>query len=92
MKGAFCYWMFFLLTWLVIVLAGKDKPVKKRPVAVTDPMGMRSLDDWINLGRDVLVKSCAAANLPATGTAFGMASRLYHYYATFNNPPGEGLS
>ena len=80
-----------LFLWLVVVKAGKDKSVKKRPVAVSDPMGLRSLDDWNKLGRDVLTKSCKAANLPTSGTNFGMASRLFHYYATFNNPPGEVL-
>ena len=61
-------------------LGGKEKVVKKRPVAVTDPWSLRSLDDWIDLGLTVLQKSCEAAALPTAGSITTLARRLYHFY------------
>ena len=75
----FCWWI-LLFDWSLLVYAGKDKCVKKRTVAVTDPWGLRSLEDWINLGPLVLKKSCEAANLSSVGSLLTLAKRLYHFY------------
>ena len=69
-----------MLLWMPIMLAGKDKTVKKRPIAVTDPWSVRSLEDWINLGELVLKKSCVAANLCQTGSILTLSRRLFHFY------------
>ena len=66
------------------VLGGKEKVVKKRPVAVTDPWSLRTLDDWIDLGLTVLQKSCEAAALPSSGSITTLARRLYHFYNTLS--------
>ena len=62
------------------ILAGKDKSVKKKPIAVTDPLGLRTLEDWLNLGEVVLKKSCLAVKIPMSGSAVTMARRLLNYY------------
>ena len=72
--------MLLMLLWMSFVLAGKDKIVKKRPIAVTDPWSVRSLEDWINLGELVLKKSCVAANLCQTGSILTLSRRLYQFY------------
>ena len=77
-----------LLAWFLcwgcvcigFVPAAKEKIVKKRPIAVSDPWSLRSLDDWINLGHSVLKKSCEAANLPSTGSITMLARRLLNFY------------
>ena len=58
------------LCYFPCILAGKDKIVLKKPIAVTDPMGLRSLEDWINLGEVVLRKSCIAAKIPSSGSGY----------------------
>ena len=77
--GVFC----FLLPspWFDGVHAGKEKQTtKKRPVAVTNPYAIKSLEEWINLGKTVLEKSCTAANLPVSGSIVTMARRLWRFY------------
>ena len=69
-----------MLLWMPVVLSGKDKIVKKRPIAVTDPWSVRSLEEWINLGELVLKKSCVAANLCQTGSIITLARRLFNFY------------
>ena len=64
---------FLLLWWSIAIDSGKDKIVKKRPVAVTDPWGLRNLKDWINLGPFVLKKSCEAVNLSPVGSLITLA-------------------
>ena len=69
---------------LLLADAGKEKKlkeVKKRPGAVSDPLRLRSLDDWINLGKIVLMQSCEAAGLQATGPITALARRLHRFYA-----------
>ena len=62
--------------------AGKEKvkDVKKKPVAVTDPKGMRSLQDWTNLGKVSLRLSCEAIGLPSEGSTTELATRLHGFY------------
>ena len=82
------YTLGFVLGLLVLGMmhATKDKKkdTKKKPIAVTDPLGLRSFEDWVNLGEDVLSLSCRVASLPAEfsaeGTICEMARRLFEYY------------
>ena len=76
--------LLFLLWMVEVVLSGKDKVVKKRPVAVTDPWSLRTLNDWVNLGEAVLKKSCMAANLSPRGSIVVLARRLFHFYANLS--------
>ena len=69
-----------MMIWVSLVLSGKDKVVKERPIAVTDPWSVRSIDDWINLGDLVLKKSCLAANLSQTGSITTLARHLFNFY------------
>ena len=69
-----------MMWWMPMVLTGKDKIVKKRPIAVTDPWSLRSMDEWINLGELVLKKSCVAANLCQSGSILTLARRLFTFY------------
>ena len=73
------FWWFIGYT-ILLANTVKEKTVKKRPVAVSDPWGLRSLEDWVNLGLVVLKKSCEAANLSPNGSSTTLARRLYHFY------------
>ena len=80
--------MLLMLLWMSLVLAGKDKIVKKRPIAVTDPWSVRSLEDWINLGEMILKKSCVAANLCQTGSILTLSRRLFQFYNELSSAQG----
>ena len=70
-----------ILVFFRFTFATKIKSsVRKRPVAVTDPYSLRTLEDWINLGKEVLIKSCEVAALPTTGEITSLARRLKLYY------------
>ena len=86
---------FFLHQWLmrvnVMVLvvnvllspcwAGKEKKqVRKKNVPVTDPLCLRTIDDWINLGKESLVLSCNAAGILPSSSITHMARSLYGFY------------
>ena len=62
----------------------KSKVTRKKPMAVTDPRNMRTLEDWINLEGEVLEKSCKAVKLPADGTLTEMARSLMQFYRRLN--------
>ena len=62
----------------------KSKITRKKPMAVTNPQNMRTLEDWINLEREVLEKSCKAVKLPADGTLTEMARSLMQFYRRLN--------
>ena len=85
-----------LLASLIGTILGtkeKAKVTRKKPMAVTDPQNMRTLEDWVNLEREVLEKSCKAVKLPADGTLTEMARNLMHFYrqlSTHGNP-GKGV-
>ena len=68
----------------------KEKVTRKRPTAVSDPYGMRSLDDWVNLGAVVLKKSCEAVNLSPSGGVMAMALRLAEFYHQMAGNAGRG--
>ena len=57
----------------------KSKVTRKKPIAVTNPQNMRTLEEWINLEREVLEKSCKAVKLPSDGTLMEMASLMQFY-------------
>ena len=68
----------------------KTKDTKKKPGPVNDPLGLRSLEDWTALGKEILVLSCELANLQATGSTATLATRLHSYwqfYAAQNDLP-----
>ena len=54
----------------------KQKVTRKKPLAVTDPHNMRTFEDWINLEREVLEKSCNAVKLTSDGSLTEMARSL----------------
>ena len=68
----------------------KEKVTRKRSTAVSDPYGMRSLDDWVNLGAVVLKKSCEAVNLSPSGGIMAMALRLEEFYHQMAGNAGRG--
>ena len=79
----------FLLLGIVLRLAVATKQrstvslrggARKKPVAVTDPRGFRTLDEWINLGEESLRLSSQGALLPEEGGVAGMARRLHIFY------------
>ena len=67
--------------------AGKEKTkdVKKKPIAVTDPKSLRSLQDWANLGKTVLRLSCDAIGLPMEGSTTELATRLHQFYSSISH-------
>ena len=69
-------WAQLVLLCLWVVSGGKDRVVKKKPIAVTDPLRLRSLEEWINLGKEALIKSCEAAGIATRGSIVQMAKRL----------------
>ena len=87
-------WYYILLFLYVCdeVHPGKDKEkiTRKRPTAVNDPYGMRSLDDWVDLGSVVLKKSCEAVNLSPSGGIMAMARRLEEFYHQMAEGAGRG--
>ena len=68
----------------------KEKVTRKRPTAVSYPYGMRSLDDWVNLGAVVLKKSCETVNLSPSGGIMAMAIRLEEFYHQMAGNAGRG--
>ena len=73
----------------------KSKVTRKKPMAVTGPQNMRTLEDWINLESEVLEKSCKAVKLPANGTLREMARSLMQFYRrldTHGYPDTHGTS
>ena len=99
LKWKVCVLIVMVAWFAEMTAAGKDKQrkkkggkeVKKRPVAVTDPTGLRSKEDWLNLGTQVLTLSCEAADIP-TGTLVEMANRLHGFYQDMTNNQGKRVS
>ena len=82
-------WLCVLLGCYSLVKAGKDKVVRKKSTAVTDPFGSKSLSEWSELDKEVLVKSCDVAGLTTSGNTRILAVRLYKFYQSFLLPPGK---
>ena len=73
----------------------KSKVRRKKSIAVTDPQNMRTLEEWINLEREVLEKLCKAVKLPSDGTLTEMARSLMQFYRQLNthgHPDTHGTS
>ena len=73
----------------------KSKVTRKKPIAVTDPQNMRTLEEWINLEREILEKSCKVVKLPSDGTLTEMARSLMQFYRQLNtqgHPDTQGTS
>ena len=68
------------------------KPVRKRPTPVTDPLRLRSLDEWVALGREALQLSCNAVNLDPVGSVNQLARRLFDFYAVLPPPTDDVLA
>ena len=62
----------------------KSKVTRKKPIAVTDPQNMPTLEEWINLEREILEKSCKAVKLPSDGTLTEIARSLMQFYRQLN--------
>ena len=83
----------FTAASLGIIDAGKTKKTKdtkKKPGPVNDPLGLRELDDWTALGKEVLALSCELVNIQSTGSTATLAARLHSYwqfYAAQNDLP-----
>ena len=80
----------WFLCFICMIHATKDRErsTRKKPIAVTDPYHLRSVDDWFELGDTVLKKSCEAANLPQTGGLLAMATRLEAFYGSMRGKRG----
>ena len=81
---------------VVLVLASggrgtKQKETRKRPVPVTDPMSLRSLQDWVDLGKEALALSCSAVNISPVGATETLARRLFDFYSSLP-PANNGAS
>ena len=72
--------------------ADTAKPVRKRPTPVTDPLRLRSLDEWVALGREALQLSCNAVNLDPVGSVNQLARRLFDFYAVLPPPTDDVLA
>ena len=77
---------FTLWKWTILILtltlihtthAAKDR---KKADQVTDPTGVRTVDDWLEIGPDALISSCDTAGLPSEGTDRELAERLHQHY------------
>ena len=80
----------FLVVLVLLNYAAKcAKPVRKRPTPVTDPPRMRSLEDWVSLGREALLLSCNAVNLDPVRTIHQLAQRLLDFYAVLPPPSDD---
>ena len=49
----------------------KSKVTRKKPIAVTDPQCMRTLEEWINLEREVLAKVVQGGEITIRWHTFG---------------------
>ena len=73
--------LFTILISINIALGGKEKKAtRKKPMAVSDPRNMRSLEDWRDLDRECLELSCSAVGMTTEGTIEELARSLHNYY------------
>ena len=80
--------LFTIILTINIALGGKEKKVtRKKPIAVTDPLNMKTLEEWRELGRECLERSCSAVEMSTEGTIEELARSLHNYYRAIATGP-----
>ena len=86
MDGSLCLRVLGALLVVSCVLTSA-MDTRKKPVACTHPRGWKSVEDWVALGSEALVRSCQFVHLPTSGadgipfSAESMAQLLFDYWS-----------
>ena len=96
-----CHMLLVTVGLLILVLGTsmgtkeKSKVTRKKQIAVTDSQSMWTLEEWINLEREVLEKLCKVVKLSSDRTLTEMARSLMQFYRQLNthsHPDTHGTS